>query len=221
MQPQPAIRRGAPPNRETNQPLGPSPLTATPANHSAASSGRNAALPSRSRATGPPVRSRTSTRTSRPCTRMRRPPSFRRATRRPPAHRPRTSPVCTCISRRGTCPVATLRTLPHRKGGHASQQQDCRGNRPRSKSKSTLTAAGDTAAIPLPVDSHRSSSAMSLALCQRASGSLARHFRTSRSRPGGVSGGSPLMGSGSLSRMAAIRLACESPANARRPAVIS
>ncbi len=62
---------------------------------------------------------------------------------------------------------------------------------------------------------------MSLAACQRRSGSLARHFRTSRSRPGGVSGWSPLMGSGSRSRMAAITLACDSPANGRRPVAIS
>ena len=43
--------------------------------------------------------------------------------------------------------------------------------------------------LPAPDASHRNSSATSLALCHRAVGSLARHFRTRRSNPGGTACG--------------------------------
>ena len=52
---------------------------------------------------------------------------------------------------------------------------------------------------------HRSSSARSPADCQRASGSLDRHFLTTRSSAGGVIGASAERGRGSSRRIAAIR----------------
>src|SRR5579859_1772721 len=63
--------------------------------------------------------------------------------------------------------------------------------------------------------------ARSLALCQRPSGSFARHFLTSRSRAGGVMGCKAAIGCGSEERMAAIKLAWLLPANAGLPVVIS
>src|SRR5450631_1634608 len=57
----------------------------------------------------------------------------------------------------------------------------------------------------------------SLALCQRSSGSLARHFLTTRSSAGGVIGCSVAIGGGSAVRMAAIRLARLFPSNGGLP----
>ena len=68
---------------------------------------------------------------------------------------------------------------------------------------------------------HRSSAARSLAVCQRASGSLARQRRTSRSSAGGASGWLRVSGGGSAVRMAAMRLARLAPSKAGRPVSIS
>src|SRR5262245_8810282 len=67
----------------------------------------------------------------------------------------------------------------------------------------------------------RNSAARSAALCQRSSGSLARHFRTTRSSAPGANGCSWLMGGGSAVRMAAIRLARLLPEKAGLPVAIS
>jgi hypothetical protein len=78
-----------------------------------------------------------------------------------------------------------------------------------------------------PIDSlvlapiQRSSAATSCALCQRSSGSLARHIDTTRSNAGGVSGWIVEIGGGSRSRIDATRLARVFASNARRPVVIS
>src|SRR6516164_3899435 len=61
----------------------------------------------------------------------------------------------------------------------------------------------------------------SSALCQRWSGSLAKHFLTRRSSAGGVIGCKTDMGCGSEERMAAIKLARLFPANAGLPVAIS
>src|SRR5882762_11881492 len=63
--------------------------------------------------------------------------------------------------------------------------------------------------------------ARSLALCQRSSGSFARHFLTTRASAGGVIGCKAAMGCGSEERMAAIKLARLFPANAGLPVAIS
>jgi hypothetical protein len=76
-------------------------------------------------------------------------------------------------------------------------------------------AAVDSALI------HCSSLARSLALCQRSSGSFARHFFTTRSSAGGVKGWSCEMGGGSAVRIAAIRLARLVPEKAGLPVAIS
>ena len=54
---------------------------------------------------------------------------------------------------------------------------------------------------------HSTSSQTSLAACHLFSGSLARHFLTTRSSAGGVMGWSDDIGGGSVSRIFAIRLA--------------
>ena len=60
---------------------------------------------------------------------------------------------------------------------------------------------------------HRSAAARSAALCQRSSGSLARHFLTTRSRLAGTPPRSDDSGCGSWVRMAAMRLARLRPSN--------
>jgi hypothetical protein len=67
---------------------------------------------------------------------------------------------------------------------------------------------------------HTNSSRRSFALCHR-SGSFTRHFRTTRSRTGGVKSCSVESGGGSRSRMAAITLPWLFPSNARFPVTIS
>ena len=64
---------------------------------------------------------------------------------------------------------------------------------------------------------HRNSAARSRAVCQRSSGSFARHRRISRSSAAGVCGCSDDSGSGSAATMAAMSDARLSPANGRRP----
>src|SRR5215469_9316631 len=68
---------------------------------------------------------------------------------------------------------------------------------------------------------HFSSLARSLALCQRSSGSFARHCRTTRSRAGGAMGCTCDIGGGSVVRMEAIRLARLRPEKAGLPVAIS
>src|SRR6202162_4968866 len=63
--------------------------------------------------------------------------------------------------------------------------------------------------------------ARSLALCQRWSGCLARHFRMVRSSSGGVSGFNTVTASGSLSHIALATLNWLLPSNARLPVTIS
>ena len=60
-----------------------------------------------------------------------------------------------------------------------------------------------------------------LALCQRSSGSLARHRMTTRSSAGGVNGTSCSIGVGVLARIAAITVEADLPSKARRPVSIS
>src|SRR3954470_16760456 len=67
----------------------------------------------------------------------------------------------------------------------------------------------------------RSSSARSRALCQRSSGSLAKHFLSTRSSDAGVRGWVVLIGFGSAVRIAAIKLARLFPLNAGWPVNIS
>ena len=67
----------------------------------------------------------------------------------------------------------------------------------------------------------RSSEAMSWALCQRSSGSLARHLSTTCSNAGGVSGCSSAIGRGVSLTIAAMRLVLVFPSNARCPVAIS
>ena len=74
---------------------------------------------------------------------------------------------------------------------------------------------------PEPSVSHRNSSATSDAACHRASGSFARHLRTSRSSPGGVTGCTDDRDGGSRSRIAATIPAWLSASKARLPASIS
>ena len=68
---------------------------------------------------------------------------------------------------------------------------------------------------------HFSSVARSLALCQRSSGSFARHFLTMRSKLGGVSGCNCEIEGGSVVRIAAIRLARLLALKAGLPVTIS
>src|SRR5215831_5302681 len=68
---------------------------------------------------------------------------------------------------------------------------------------------------------HFSSSARSLAFCQRSSGSLARHFFTIRSRETGVIGCRADIGCGSAVRIAAIKLARLVPQKGGLPVTIS
>ena len=65
------------------------------------------------------------------------------------------------------------------------------------------------------------SAAKSLALCQRSSGSFARHYLTTRSSSDGAIGCSCVIAGGSLVRIAAIKLARALPANAAFPVAIS
>src|SRR5580704_12195758 len=77
------------------------------------------------------------------------------------------------------------------------------------------------AACEPPSAIHFNSSQTSLAACQRFSGSLARHFFTTRSRAGGVMGWSDAIDGGSDSRILAITLAEVFPSNAFLPVAIS
>ena len=68
---------------------------------------------------------------------------------------------------------------------------------------------------------HCSSPAMSRALCQRSSRSLARHFWMTCSSAAGASGCTLLTGFGSPPTIAAMRLVLFFPSKARRPVTIS
>src|SRR5207248_10963883 len=68
---------------------------------------------------------------------------------------------------------------------------------------------------------HFSSRAMSPALCQRSSGSFARHCFTARSNAGGARGCKLESGGGSDDRMAVMMLALVLPLNAAFPVSIS
>ena len=67
----------------------------------------------------------------------------------------------------------------------------------------------------------RSSLATSCALCQRSSGSFSRHFVTTWSSAGGITGWTDEIGGGCDERIAAIRLVFDLPSKARRPVAIS
>ena len=67
----------------------------------------------------------------------------------------------------------------------------------------------------------RSSLATSWALCQRSSGSFSRHFVTTWSSAGGITGTTCEIGGGCDARIAAIRLVFDLPSNARRAVAIS
>ncbi len=66
-----------------------------------------------------------------------------------------------------------------------------------------------------------SSLATSWALCQRSSGSFSRHFFTTWSSAGGITGWTEEIGGGCVERIAAIRLVFDLPSNARRAVAIS
>src|SRR5262249_27757825 len=68
---------------------------------------------------------------------------------------------------------------------------------------------------------HFTSPCRSRALCQRSSGSFARHCLTTRSSAAGVSGWVAEIGGGSSFRIEPIRLACVLPAKALLPVSIS
>src|ERR1700739_1823949 len=94
----------------------------------------------------------------------------------------------------------------------------------RASLRGFLWVAATGAGIPVwepPSAIHLNSSHISLAACQRLSGSFARHFFTRRSSAGGVIGASVLMGGGSVSRILTIRLAWLLPSNAFLPVAIS
>ena len=122
-----------------------------------------------------------------------RPPHSRRrrrfvrpVTTRQAAHRRQKSPGCTSLA-----PWLWRRTRDQR---HAATVATAASSTAPAPIAQPLTlrlradAGSAMASLPPPVESHRSSSAMSLAVCQRVSGSLARHFRIRRSSPRGVSG---------------------------------
>ena len=67
----------------------------------------------------------------------------------------------------------------------------------------------------------RSSLATSWALCQRSSGSFSRHFFTTWSSAGGITGWTDEIGGGCDARIAAIRLVFDLPSKARRAVAIS
>lgn len=67
----------------------------------------------------------------------------------------------------------------------------------------------------------RSSLATSRALCQRSSGSFSRHFRTTWSSAGGITGTTSEIGRGCACRIAATRLVFDLPSKARLPVAIS
>ena len=68
---------------------------------------------------------------------------------------------------------------------------------------------------------HASSSRRSLAVCQRRSGSFARHLLTVRSSAAGIDGSSVVRGGGSSLRIDAISPAWLDAWKARRPVSIS
>ena len=78
-----------------------------------------------------------------------------------------------------------------------------------------------TSGVRMPCSIHLSSSTKSRAVCQRASGSFARHLFKTRWSDGGARGCSALIGAGSASKIAAITLDWLFPTNARRPVTIS
>ena len=91
------------------------------------------------------------------------------------------------------------------------------------RGRATVVAKGAAGAVFAPPVSaiHFSSSTKSRTDCQRSSGDLARHLRTTRSRAAGASGETVEIGDGSACMIAPIRLACDFPSNARLPASIS
>src|SRR5262249_13895923 len=91
--------------------------------------------------------------------------------------------------------------------------------RSRRRDDPAATGAGASACDPCAI--HLSSLAMSCALCQRSSGSLARQPRTTRSSAGGVIGWIVERDGGSPVRIAAIRDAWLFPSNAFPPGALS
>src|SRR6267143_2234696 len=77
------------------------------------------------------------------------------------------------------------------------------------------------AVCPPPSAIHFNSNSRSRAVCQRSSGSFARHLLTTRSSARGAIGCKDAMGCGSEERMAAIKLARLFPVNAGLPVAIS
>ena len=88
---------------------------------------------------------------------------------------------------------------------------------PSIRSRQTRRGCGTAGGMPRspPPAIHCSSSRRSAALCQRASGSRARHFRTTRSSAPGIFGSIADGTGGSRSRMAAATAAGVGPSNAR------
>ena len=91
----------------------------------------------------------------------------------------------------------------------------------RSRRRREATTGAATPACEPACAIHESSLLMSCALCQRSSGSLARHVRTTRSRAGGVIGATVAMGGGSDPMIEEINDAWLVPAKAFRPVAIS
>ena len=106
-------------------------------------------------------------------------------------------------------PIRSNRSEPASSQGMSSHVLRRSGTRPAS------TACEPPSAIQF------KSLARSLALCQRSSGSFARHFLTTRSRAGGVIGCKAAIAAGSAVRIAAIKLARLFPENAGLPVAIS
>ena len=90
-----------------------------------------------------------------------------------------------------------------------------------SRSRNAPRAGRGASGDPRSSATHRSSRATSAALCQRSSGSFARHVLTTRSRDAGHSGWIAGSGGGFEVRIDAARLARVVPENALRPAAIS
>jgi hypothetical protein len=92
----------------------------------------------------------------------------------------------------------------------------------RSNFRCERTGAGMTipACDPLS-DIHLNSLDRSPALCQRSSGSLARHFLITLSSEAGVKGDKVVTAGGSVVMIAATTFAVDLPSNARRPVTIS
>lgn len=140
-----------------------------------------------------------------------------------------------------TCGAAGPRVIEVPSGGRTAKRMLSRSSgSPRTSAKtanSTDVTARTTVAPRSPGLRRRSSAFVSMsarpsavrsncnftscAVCQRSVGSFVRQPRTNQSRLAGATGRSSVIGRGSRSKIAAIKLARLLPSNARAPVIIS